>query len=91
MIKLGLALLLLAITAAWDTSMAAGGYGIIIADPAPKTGWQNVCRDRVITRRVSATQVQTYQIPLCTMVWVGKRYFRDGHYFADPNFVSRIY
>lgn len=52
--------------------------------------WQNVCRERIIIRRDARGRIQQYQLPMCTPVWVGRRYFRDGLYYADPSFLAPL-
>ncbi len=52
--------------------------------------WQNVCRERQIFRRDARGRLLQYQMPMCTEVWVGRRYLRDGIYYADPGFLAPL-
>lgn len=52
--------------------------------------WQNVCRERIIIRRDARGRILQYQLPMCTSVWIGRRYFRDGQYYADPSFLAPL-
>lgn len=53
--------------------------------------WQNVCRERVFLRRDHNGRLVAVQAPSCTQVWIGRRYFSNGRYYADPSFATPIY
>lgn len=52
--------------------------------------WQNVCRERVFLRRDRAGRTVAVQAPVCTPVWISRRYFANGRYYADPTFTVPI-
>lgn len=52
--------------------------------------WQNVCRERVFLRRDHNGRLVAVQGPSCTQVWIGRRYFSNGRYYADPGFATPI-
>ncbi|MBS9476492.1 hypothetical protein [Ancylobacter radicis] len=53
--------------------------------------WQNVCRERTYLRRDRNGRTVMLQAPSCTPVWIGRRYFANGRYYADPTFTTPIY
>ncbi|WP_454684850.1 hypothetical protein [Ancylobacter moscoviensis] len=59
-------------------------------EPQVSTGWMNVCRERPVIRQGWRGQPVQVQVPMCNMVWVGKRYFHNGNYYADPNFMTPL-
>lgn len=82
---------LAAVTSAQASTIGAGSVRAVAptAQVLP-VEWQNVCRERLIIRRDARGRIQQYQLPMCTSVWVGRRYFRDGLYYADPSFLAPL-
>lgn len=54
------------------------------------TGWMNICRERVAVRSDIRGHAVRVVVPSCNMVWVGRRYFYNGNYYADPTFTTPI-
>lgn len=71
-----------ALAASPETDAGAG-----IDAPVVNSTWMNVCREKSALRRDARGRLVVVQVPRCNMVWVGKRYFFNGNYYADPNFV----
>ncbi|QIB35897.1 hypothetical protein [Ancylobacter pratisalsi] len=55
------------------------------------TGWQNICRERIIIRRDRDGRLVTFQAPSCSLVWISKRYYANGTYYADQTLLQPIY
>lgn len=54
------------------------------------TGWMNICRERVAVRSDGRGHAVRVVVPSCNMVWVGRRYFLNGSYYADSTFTTPI-
>ncbi|MCS0497012.1 hypothetical protein NVS89_18155 [Ancylobacter sp. MQZ15Z-1] len=54
-------------------------------------GWQNICREREITRRVGSNRLITFRAASCSPVWIGQLYFSNGRYYTDPTFLNPLY
>lgn len=84
---------LAALTSVQASPIAVGAGRVNAATPTAQVlpvQWQNVCRERPIFRRDARGRILLYQMPMCTEVWVGRRYFRDGVYYADPGFMAPL-
>jgi hypothetical protein len=84
---------LAALTSAQASPIGAGAGSVRATAPTAQilpVQWQNVCRERQIFRRDARGRILQYQMPMCTEVWVGRRYFRDGVYYADPGFLAPL-
>ncbi len=52
--------------------------------------WQNVCRERLFVRKDWKKRTFFLLAPVCTSVWISRRFFSNGRYFADPDFTIPI-
>ncbi|ADH88944.1 hypothetical protein Snov_1639 [Ancylobacter novellus DSM 506] len=62
-----------------------------VASSTGHVGWTNVCRERSVVRRDALGRTVYLQVPMCNMVWIGRRYFHNGNYYADPTFATLLY
>lgn len=87
------AIVIAAAAACLAFSAPARAFPAISADMGDADGpqvtnvaWQNVCRERMFMRRDRAGRLVALQAPVCLPVWVSRRYFSNGRYYADPGF-----
>lgn len=54
------------------------------------TGWTTICRERISVRSDQHGRPVRVLVPGCNLVWIGRRYFHNGSYYADPTFTTPI-